>query len=109
MEAIVKDQKFSMREYDYKGDLDEFAGDNGYSDENAFVEKFGKDSVVKAMLVQKAQDYVIEHANIGGGKARKNLVVWAAILLCESMVALVGVNAALYRVYYGERKQTRFA
>ena len=41
-----------------------FAGDNGYSDENAFVEKFGKDSVVKAMLVQKAQDYVIEHANI---------------------------------------------
>ena len=34
------------------------------SDENAFVEKFGKDSVVKAMLVQKAQDYVIEHANI---------------------------------------------
>ena len=63
-EAIVKDQKFSMREYDYKGDLDEFAGDNGYSDENAFVEKFGKDSVVKAMLVQKAQDYVIEHANI---------------------------------------------
>ena len=64
MEAIVKDQKFSMREYDYKGDLDEFAGDNGYSDENAFVEKFGKDSVVKAMLVQKAQDYVIEHANI---------------------------------------------
>ena len=64
MEAIVKDQKFFMREYDYKGDLDEFAGDNGYSDENAFVEKFGKDSVVKAMLVQKAQDYVIEHANI---------------------------------------------
>ena len=64
MEAIVKDQKFSMREYDYKGDLDEFAGDNGYSDENAFVEKFGKDSVVKAMLVQKAQDYVIDHANI---------------------------------------------
>ncbi len=38
----MKDQKFSMREYDYKGDLDEFAGDNGYSDENAFVEKSEK-------------------------------------------------------------------
>ena len=28
------------------------------------VEKYGKDKIVKAMLVQKAQDYVIEHANI---------------------------------------------
>ena len=34
-----------------------------------------------------------------------------SILLCESSwrLHLVGVNAALYRVYYGERKQTRFA
>ena len=86
MEAIVKDQKFSMREYDYKGDLDEFAGDNGYSDENAFVEKFGKDSVVKAMLVQKAQDYVIEMPILRISKARKNLgCVWEpAAYYCAS-------------------------
>ncbi len=64
MEAIVKDQNISMREYDYKGSLDEFAADNGYSNENSFVEKFGKDKIVKAMLVQKAQDYVIDHADI---------------------------------------------
>lgn len=64
MEAIVKDQNITMREYDYKGELDDFAADNGYSNEDTFVEKFGKDKIVKAMLVQKAQDYVIEHANI---------------------------------------------
>ena len=64
MEAIVKDQKMSIREYDYKGDLDDFAAENGYSNEDTFVEKFGKDKIVKAMLVQKAQDYVIEHANV---------------------------------------------
>ena len=54
----------TMREYDYKGSLDDFAADNGYSNADTFVEKFGKDKIVKAMLVQKAQDYVIEHANI---------------------------------------------
>ena len=64
MEAIVKDRNMTMREYDYKGSLDDFAADNGYSNADTFVEKFGKDKSVKAMLVQKAQDYVIEHANI---------------------------------------------
>mgnify|MGYP000000615799 FL=1 len=64
MEAIVKDRNMTMREYDYKGSLDDFAADNGYSNADTFVEKYGKDKIVKAMLVQKAQDYVIEHANI---------------------------------------------
>ena len=46
-------------------------------------------------------------------KARKEFrlcVGTGSILLCESSwrLHLVGVNAALYRVYYGERKQTRF-
>ena len=59
-----------MREYDYKGDLDEFAGDNGYSDENAFVEKFGKDSVVKAMLVQHIIVRVLMAAVPSGSKCR---------------------------------------
>ena len=40
------------------------------------VEKFGKDSVVKAMLVQKAQDYVIEHANIAIEYERMKLKLW---------------------------------
>jgi len=64
MEAIIKAQKITIREYDYKGDLDAFAGDNGYSNEESFVEKYGKDSIVKAMLIQKAQDYVIDKADI---------------------------------------------
>ena len=64
MEAIVKDRNMTMREYDYKGSIDDFAADNGYSNADTFVEKYGKDKIVKAMLVQKAQDYVIEHANI---------------------------------------------
>ena len=64
MEAIVKDQNISMREYDYKGELDDFASANGFSNESTFEEKYGKDKIVKAMLVQKAQDYVINHANV---------------------------------------------
>lgn len=64
MEAIVKDQNISMREYDYKGELDDFASANGFSNESTFEEKYGKDKIVKAMLVQKAQDYVIDHANV---------------------------------------------
>ena len=66
MEAIVKDQKFSMREYDYKGDLDEFAGDNGYSDENAFVEKFGKedgDKVFDILSSDKPRDGLREEVH----------------------------------------------
>ena len=64
MEAIIKDLNIEIREYDYNGDLKLFAGENGYSNEKSFEEKFGKDSIVKAMLVQKAQDYVIDHADV---------------------------------------------
>ena len=54
----------TLREYDYKAELDDFALSNGYSNESTFEEKFGKDKIVKAMLIQKAQDYVIDNANI---------------------------------------------
>ena len=64
LEAIVKEQGISLREYDYKAELDDFALNNGYSNESTFEEKFGKDKIVKAMLIQKAQDYVIDNANI---------------------------------------------
>ena len=42
MEAIVKDRNMTMREYDYKGSLDDFAADNGYSNADTFVEKYSK-------------------------------------------------------------------
>lgn len=64
MEAIVKKLNITIRDYDYKGDLSDFASDNGYSDASKFEEKYGKDKIVKAMLIQKAQDYVIDHANV---------------------------------------------
>ena len=47
MEAIVKDRNMTMREYDYKGSLDDFAADNGYSNADTFVEKYGKEAAWK--------------------------------------------------------------
>ena len=55
LEIIIKD-------YDYKGELPQFAKDRGYSDKDSFVEKYGKDKIVKNMIIQKAQDIVMDNA-----------------------------------------------
>ena len=34
----------------------------GYSDKYSFVEKYGKDKIVKNMIIQKAQDIVMDNA-----------------------------------------------
>lgn len=64
MEAIIKKEDMSIREYDYKGDLEDFAKANGRSNKDAFEKEFGKEEIVKAMLLQKAQDFVMDHAEI---------------------------------------------
>ncbi|MGN0317500.1 MAG: FKBP-type peptidyl-prolyl cis-trans isomerase [Lachnospira sp.] len=64
LEAICKAENLCVTEYEYKGDLEKFANDNGFSNKDSFVEKYGKDKVVKGMLIQKAQDIVMDSATV---------------------------------------------
>lgn len=64
MQLIVKEENLSITEYEYKDNLESFAMEMGYSSKDAFVEKFGKNMIVKNMLYQKAQNLVIESATI---------------------------------------------
>ena len=59
---IIQEEKLEMTEYQYKGELGTFAEQRGYTNKDTFVEKFGKDTIVKNMLLQKAQDIVMENA-----------------------------------------------
>lgn len=60
--TIVQEEKLEMTEYQYKGELGTFAEQRGYTNKDTFVEKYGKDTIVKNMLLQKAQDIVMENA-----------------------------------------------
>ncbi len=64
MQLIVKEENLSVTEYEYKDNLAAFALDMGYSSKETFVEKFGKNMIVKNMLYQKAQNLVVESATI---------------------------------------------
>lgn len=64
MQLIVKEENLSITEYEYKDNLASFAADMGYSNKDSFVEKFGKNMIVKNMLYQKAQNLVVESATI---------------------------------------------
>lgn len=61
-QLIVEQEGLTITEYDYKGDLQAFADKMGYSDKSTFVEKYGKDKIVKNMLLQQAQDIVMNSA-----------------------------------------------
>ena len=62
LQEIVEKENLSVDEYYYKGNLAKFASDNGYSDADTFVQKYGKDYIVKNMLIQKAVDLVMDNA-----------------------------------------------
>jgi len=62
LQEIVEKENLSVDEYYYKGNLAKFASDNGYSDADTFVQKYGKDYIVKNMLIQKAEDLVMDNA-----------------------------------------------
>lgn len=64
LQLIVEKEELKVTEYEYKDDLDAFAQDNGYSDEQKFVETFGRDKIVRNMLIQKAVDIVMDSAVI---------------------------------------------
>lgn len=60
--AIAEKEGITVTEYEYKGDLEQFASDNGYGDKTTFEEKYGKDKIVVGMIMQKAQDFIMENA-----------------------------------------------
>lgn len=62
LRAVAKKENLSVTEYEYKGDLESFAKSNGSSDVDKFVEKYGKDKIVKGMLLQKATDVILDSA-----------------------------------------------
>ncbi len=61
-QAIAQKEGLAITEYEYKDDLEQFAKDSGYSKVTTFTDKFDKDTIVKAMLVKKAQNYVMDSA-----------------------------------------------
>ena len=63
LQEIIEKENLSVDEYYYKGNIATFASDNGYSDADAFVKKYGKDLIVKNMLIQKAVNLVMENIN----------------------------------------------
>ena len=42
--------------------MESFADKMGFTNKDSFVEKYGKDKIVRAMLLQKAQDDVMNSA-----------------------------------------------
>ncbi len=64
MQKIIQLENISIDEYTYKGDLESFANTQGFTNKDSFVEKYGKDVVVKGMALQKATNVVIDSANI---------------------------------------------
>lgn len=61
-QEIIRKENLSITEYDYKGDLESFAKDIGYTDKQSLVDKYGKDKIVKSMLIKRAQDIVMNNA-----------------------------------------------
>lgn len=63
-QAIADAEGLAITEYEYKDDLEQFAKDSGFSKVDTFTEKYDKETIVKAMLVQKAQNLVMDNAVI---------------------------------------------
>jgi trigger factor len=62
LRVVAQRENLYVTEYEYKGDLEEFAKSNGFSDVDNFVEKYGKEKIAKGMLLQKAQNLILESA-----------------------------------------------
>lgn len=64
LEAIIENEGMTLTEYEYKGDLEEFAEDNGFSTGSLMVEKYGKNTICIGMLVAQAQQFVLDNATV---------------------------------------------
>jgi trigger factor len=61
-QLIAEKENLDITEYEYKGDLESFAKELGYSNKTDFVNKFGKDKIVKNMLFRHVQQIVMDAA-----------------------------------------------
>lgn len=64
LQAVAETEGITITEYEYKAELEGFASDNGFSDKETFVERYGKDKIVTNMILQRAQDLIMENALI---------------------------------------------
>ncbi|MBQ4282537.1 MAG: FKBP-type peptidyl-prolyl cis-trans isomerase [Lachnospira sp.] len=62
IQLVAKQEQLYVTEYEYKDKLEPFALAQGYTSKEAFVEKYGKNEIVKNMLFEKAQNFVIDSA-----------------------------------------------
>lgn len=62
IQLVAKAEELYVSEYEYKDKLATFASAQGYTDKDAFVERYGKNEIVKSMLFEKAQNFVIDSA-----------------------------------------------
>ena len=63
-QAIAEKECLAITDYEYKDDLEQFAKDSGYSKVDTFTDKYDKETIVKSMLVKKAQNLVMDNAVI---------------------------------------------
>lgn len=61
-QEIISAEKLTVDEYYYKGELKSFAESKGYSNAETYVQKVGKDAIIKSMIIQKAIDIVMKNA-----------------------------------------------
>lgn len=61
---LQKRKGLAITDYEYKDDLEQFAKDSGYSKVDTFTDKYDKETIVKSMLVKKAQNLVMDSAVI---------------------------------------------
>ena len=61
---IAEKEGLAITDYEYKDDLEQFAKDSGYSKVDTFTDKYDKETIVKSMLVKKAQNLVMDSAVI---------------------------------------------
>ena len=62
MQVIIEKENMYITEYQYKEELEQFAKDRGFSSKDTFTERYDKDTIVKGMLIEKAQDFVLDNA-----------------------------------------------
>jgi len=61
--AIAQKENMIIKEYDYKANLAGFAESMGYSDTEHFTQKYDKNKIVKGMILQNAQNLVMDNAS----------------------------------------------
>ena len=62
LQEIAKREKITVNHSYYKKNLDRIAEEAGYTTGKELVDKYGKDYVVKVMLMEKVENFIYEKA-----------------------------------------------